>query len=82
MARGPNLHGRSIEPPKGRQLDRGAMAALFQQLAAGAPSAPLDEDEPAARILTNPGERDRVLEDHYNLMHVRARCRGACAGPP
>ena len=57
------------------------MAALFQQLAAGAPSAPLDEDEPAARILTNPGERDRVLEDHYNLLQVRARCHGACVGP-
>ena len=56
-------------------------AAFFQQLAAGAPRAPLDDDEPATRILTDPSERDRVLQDHYNLLEVRV-CRGACTAPP
>ena len=57
-------------------------AAVFQQLAAGAPSAPLDDDEHATRILTDPSERDRVLEDHYNLLEVCILCRGACTAPP
>ena len=56
--------------------------ALFQQLAAGAPVAPLDEDEPVARILTDPSQRDRVLEDHYNLLQVSVLCRGACTAHP
>ena len=45
-------------------------AAVFQQLAAGAPSAPLDDDE-HTRILTDPSQRDRVLEDHYNLLETK-----------
>ena len=57
-------------------------AAGFQQLAAGAPSAPLDDDEHATRILTDPSQRDRVLEDHYNLLEVCILCRGACTAPP
>ena len=56
-------------------------AALFQQLAAGAPVAPLDEDEPVARILTDPSQRDRVLEDHYNLLQVCPCCAAAPAPP-
>ena len=62
------------------ELPTAAMAALFQQLAAGAPSAPLD-DEPAARILTDPSQRDRVLEDHYNLLQVCPCCAAAPAPP-
>ena len=56
--------------------------ALFQQLAAGAPIVPFDEDEPVARILTDPIQRDRVLEEHYNLLQVRVWCRVICVGPP
>ena len=56
-------------------------AAVFQQLAAGAPSAPLDDDE-HTRILTDPSQRDRVLEDHYNLLEVCIMCRDACTAPP
>jgi len=66
-------------PPEGRAATEAMSgSALFKQLAAGAPIAPLDEDEPVARILTDPSQRDRVLEDHYTLTQVPLLCRGAC----
>ena len=77
----PKGGGRSTEPPGQAAAEAMSGAAFFQQLAAGAPRAPLDDDEPATRILTDPSERDRVLQDHYNLLEVCV-CRRACTAPP
>ena len=77
----PKGGGRSTEPPGQAAAEAMSGAAFFQQLAAGAPRAPLDDDEPATRILTDPSERDRVLQDHYNLLEVCV-CAAAPAPPP
>ena len=81
-ARGTEPRPVDSDTPQGRAAAEAMSgAALFQQLAAGAPVAPLDEDEPVARILTDPSQRDRVLEDHYNLLQVCPCCAAAPAPP-